>query len=143
MRTSHLPSIALALSALVARVTAAQPTTASFEETNWRLVELNGKPAINSGGERGAHLRFPRGATRVTGSTGCNRLTGSVTRQGTSLRFGPTAMTRMACVGGGINEQERAMLAALQATERYEIARDTLTLLGASGALARFGAGSP
>jgi heat shock protein HslJ len=143
MRTSHLPSIVLALSALVACASAAQSTAASFEDRTWRLVELNGKPAITTGGERSAHLRFPRGADRVMGSTGCNRLTGSITRQGTSLRFGPTAMTRMACVDGGINVQERAMLAALQATERYEIARDTLTLLGTSEALARFAAGSP
>jgi len=140
MRTSQSLWMALSLTALVGCATSGRPTGTPLEDTDWRLVELNGRPAIATGGERGAHLRFARDSARVAGSTGCNRLTGSFSLQGTALRFGPTATTRMACVDAQLNEQERALLAALQATERYGIAGDTLTLMGTSGALARFAA---
>ena len=123
-----------------------QGPAASPLEGTYRLAELNGKPALATGGKRGAHLQFQKSARdsgRVSGSTGCNRLTGTFTRDGGALRFGPAAMTRMACADQRLNEQELAFVAALQATERHTVAGDTLTLFGPSGALARLVAESP
>ena len=108
-----------------------------FGNTRWRLVELGGRQSIGAGGERDAHLVFAQDSARISGSTGCNRLNGSYTREGAALRFGQTATTRMACLDPQLNQQEQTFLAALQATERYEIVRDTLTLVGAAGPLAR------
>ena len=106
-------------------------------DTHWRLVELNGRPAVPTEGEREAHLRFSDDSARVGGSTGCNRLTGPFTREGATLRFGPAVTTKMACLDPRLNEQEQAFVGALQSTQRYEIAADTLTLIGAAGPVAR------
>ena len=108
-----------------------------LEITYWRLLELNGRPAAGAVSERQAHLQFLADSSRVVGSTGCNRLSGPYTREGASLRFGPAAMTRMACLEAELNQQEQAFVAALTATERHTIDGDTLTLIGSSGPLAR------
>jgi heat shock protein HslJ len=143
MSPSMLSCSAISLAVLAACATAGRTASPSLEEIYWRLVELNGRPAVNNAGELRAHLRFTRDSARVVGSTGCNRLTGTFTRNGTTLRFGPTATTRMACLDSRLNVQERTLLAALQGTARHEVAGDTLSLIGPSGVLARFVAGSP
>ena len=108
---------------------------APLENTYWRVAEIRGRPAVVVDNQREAHLRFTTDSSgaRVTGSTGCNRLTASFTRDGSTLRFGAAATTRMACVDSGLNEQERELLAVLQAATRHAIAGDTLTLSGDDG----------
>jgi heat shock protein HslJ len=133
----------VALTALVACTTSGTPASAPLEGTHWRLIELNGKPALAAAEER-PDLQFARGdSARVSGSSGCNRFMGSFTHTGAELRFGQMASTQMACIDERVNEQERAFLTALGATERYAVAGDTLTLIGSSGPLARFVAESP
>jgi heat shock protein HslJ len=116
--------------------------TSPLERTYWRVVEIGGQPAAGSGGPREPHLQFEADGRRVVGSTGCNGLTGQFTHDGPTLRFGPTATTRMACVDPSVNEQEQRFLAALRDTERHQISGDTLTLLGPGGTLARLVAAS-
>lgn len=88
--------------------------------TEWRL------PAAGSR----AGLRFDAG--RVTGSDGCNRLSGAVTVEGESLRIGPLAGTRMACLHGQAEAQ--AFGAALARAQRYVIRGEVLELLDSEGA---------
>ena len=127
------------LAMLFACTTTRTPPPASpLENITWRLVELNGQAALPGPNQSTAQLRFEGDSGRVTGSTGCNRLTGPYTRDGASLRFGPAITTRMACADPRLNEQEQRFVAALQATERHQIERDTLTLLGSAGPVARF-----
>ncbi|GAA3384560.1 META domain-containing protein [Cryptosporangium minutisporangium] len=65
---------------------------------------------------------------RVTGSTGCNRLSGSVALESAEVRFGPVVTTKMAC-GGGADATERAVLAVLNAgTVRMSLESGTLRL---------------
>jgi heat shock protein HslJ len=119
----------------------AAPPSRSLENTYWRLMEVRGRPAVAADSTREAHLRFVAdsgGGSRVAGSTGCNRLSGSYTRDGAALRFGPAATTRMACVEPAISAQETDLLAALAATTRHAIVGDVLTLSDAGGPLARF-----
>ena len=156
MRSSPSLSILLSLVALVGctndprsndqRSNDQRPASASLDGT-FRLVELNREQALAAEGARRAHLEFHKFAGdsggSVSGSTGCNRFSATYTRDGATLHFGPAAMTRMACVDEQLNRQELAFVAALQATERHEVTRDTLTLLGPSGTLARFVAESP
>ena len=135
--SSHLALFALL--PLIACATGTPRSPASpLENTAWRLVELGGQPALPGPNQNQPQLRFTGDSLRVVGSTGCNRLSGSYTRDGASLRFGPAITTKMACVDQRLNEQETRFLAALRATERHEIQSDTLTLIGASGPLARF-----
>jgi putative lipoprotein len=141
IRTSTALFAGLVLAILFACTTTRTPPPASpLEDITWRLVELTGQPALPGPNQNTARLRFERDSSRVTGSTGCNRLTGPYTRDGASLRFGPAITTKMACADPRLNEQEQRFVAALQATERYQIERDTLTLLGSAGAVARFAA---
>jgi len=129
------------LALLFAGCVASTPSSLTLENTYWRLTEVRGQPAVAVDDAREPHLKFAvdsAGAARVAGSTGCNRLNGSYTRDGDVLRVGPTAMTRMACVEPAIGAQEAALLAALAATRRHAIVGDVLTLSDAEGPLARF-----
>ena len=66
--------------------------------------------------------------SRVAGSGGCNRLTGTFALSETELRFGPLATTLMACLEP-VMQRERAFLAALARVTSYQLDGGTLTLL--------------
>jgi heat shock protein HslJ len=103
----------------------------------WRLIELNGRPAVTTGDPNDPFLRFAVDSSRVTGNTGCNLLTGPFTLAGESLRFGALITTKRACVEQARNQQEVEFSAALGATMRYTVSGDTLSLFGASGPVAK------
>src|SRR5262245_33539681 len=128
MRSSRLPLVVMSLTVLVACATNQTPAGARLDGTYW-LIELNGKPALVTGGSDRAHLRFVGDSALVSGGTGCNRFSGSFTHDGTALHFPPLATTQMACMDQAVADQEHAFLAALGATERYAMAGDTLTLV--------------
>lgn len=120
------------------------PRTASSEAAfrsavagvDWQLIELNAKTAPAGAGGRRVTLRFDADSARVAGFAGCNSFGGSYTVAGDSLRFGPLAMTRMACTEG--MQLESSLTAALTATRRYELTSTQLKLFGPAGAVARF-----
>jgi heat shock protein HslJ len=116
-------AIFLALFAAACTSSQKQPTKAptptapfSLVGTEWMLADLAGTPAIANSR---ASLAFPE-AGRVAGNGSCNRFSGSVTITGDTLKFGPLASTRMACVDSGVSAQEDAYLKALGAANRYE-----------------------
>ena len=96
----------------------------------WRLVQLGDEP-IAAGGD--AQLQFDRNSGRVSGSGGCNRVTGSFTRAGVSLKLGQMAATRMACADPVRGANEAQFLSALQSTASYRLAPGRLALLDAGG----------
>ena len=70
---------------------------------------------------------------KVSGSTGCNRFTGTATIVGTGLTFAPLATTRMAC-DQPLMKQETAILAALKSVKSFAlVGGDRLNLLDAGG----------
>jgi heat shock protein HslJ len=71
---------------------------------------------------------------RVAGFSGCNRLIGSYTLQGDSLRFGQMAGTRMACMSG--MEIEDKFLKVLGTVAGWRISGNQLQLLDDSKAVA-------
>jgi heat shock protein HslJ len=110
-----------------------------LEGTYWRAVELAGKPAPAQDPKREAHLLFQADG-RVSGSDGCNRVSGTYKREGDAVTFGPMAGTRMACPDTG--DIERAFGDALQRAARLTVSGDRLELLDAAGLrLAAFAAG--
>ncbi len=117
--------------------------SAPFADKEWRLVELNGRPALTTGTANDPFLRFAVDSGRVTGNTGCNLLTGPFTHGGESLKFGALVTTKRACTEEERNRQEVDFSAALSATQRYAVSRDTMTLFGADGPLARLVAREP
>ena len=88
---------------------------------------VEGDVAMGMPGAAVATLRFqPDGSIEVF--TGCNEGSASVTVEGSSLRFGPVALTRRACEPPA-DQIERAVLAVLQSeTVALEITANTLTL---------------
>lgn len=108
-----------------------------LEATRWRLTEVGGRRAVDGEASGHAYVQFERDGGRVSGSTGCNQLTGSFSGSASTLRFQPGTTTRMACLDRQISQQELAFLGALQSTERYEITGNTLTLIGPRGPVAR------
>jgi heat shock protein HslJ len=106
----------------------------------WRLVELEGQPAIAMAGAREPHLIFSRSdtAARVGGATGCNSMGGSYQADGASLRFSQMFSTKMACVEEDRMRQETAFLNALEAVDRYTVSGETLVLSAGDRVVAKF-----
>jgi heat shock protein HslJ len=110
--------------------------------THWKLVRLGevGVEAVEP--QREPYLVFARDERRVSGSGGCNRVTGGFELDGEKLKLGPMAGTMMACPTG--MEQEQPFLQSIGNVERYRIRNSHLDMLDASGtAIARFEAAPP
>lgn len=138
----HALAALLPLAALTACISAGTPgTNRPLDGTDWRLVEIAGSPAAPGAatGEQ-PFLRFDADSGRVTGNTGCNLLSGPFTRDGGALAFGPIVTTRRACLDEARNQREREFLSALERTRTHVVLRDTLTLSGDAGVLARLAA---
>lgn len=104
-----------------------------IESHAWRLASIDGQavpPAADA--RQNAQLQFD-GNGRVTGSGGCNRLTGSYQRSGTQLKIGPVASTRMACIDAARGQLEARFIAALEATAQYSVVGGELVLIGSRG----------
>ncbi len=69
--------------------------------SDWVVVKMDGH-AVR--GTRVPALTFGRDG-RVSGTSGCNRFSGSYSESGGRLEFGPLATTRMACPGA-LGQQE-------------------------------------
>lgn len=67
----------------------------------------------------------------MSGFAGCNHITGGYTLEDDQLSFGPTAMTRRACIEG--EELEREFAKALRETRSYDIVGDVLRLRDGTG----------
>lgn len=103
----------------------------SLEGTAWNAVELSGTAVTKTGSaDPQPHLVF--GAEgRVSGSDGCNRLTGPYTVKANGIRFGQLAGTLMACPK--TEELAKRFRAALQGTSHWSIVKGRLELYGATG----------
>lgn len=74
------------------------------------------------------YVEFNVSENRYFGSGGCNRFTGGFTKTGKSLKLGPAASTKMACLQGNIQEIETKFFQAMGQVTRYSITGTTLTL---------------
>jgi heat shock protein HslJ len=117
---------------LIAQQVPAQqpPASRPFEATYWKATELGGKPAPAQNANREAHLLFKGGS--VSGSNGCNRITGRYELKGDAITFSQMAGTQMACIDAAA-DVERAFQAAIKAAARWRITGDRLELLDAAG----------
>lgn len=85
---------------------------------DWRVVSLYGA-ALPEGMETVPALNFDVTANRVTGNSGCNRLSGAINHDGAdenSISFGNVASTRMACPD---MDTENQVLSALNSVRSY------------------------
>jgi putative lipoprotein len=104
----------------------------------WKLTDVGGVPAVPVQEQREAHLRFPNAGRQVRGSTGCNTLSAPVLLDGQRMRIGAMVATRVACPTSELARQDRDLLAALEAADRFTVADAHLTLYDGDRRLARF-----
>ena len=135
MRSGRGPWLALVMAALGAVPSQAQAPS-PLAGTSWQLVELNGQPLV-PGGEP-LTLVFAADEPRASGYGGCNQFSGPYTQNGASLRLGPLASTRRACLEPALNTQETAYFQALDSTTRYSSENGQLVLYRGNQVLARF-----
>lgn len=92
----------------------------------WVLTDFQGR-SVTAGGPRNEAPRLEISLTegRVTGTTGCNRLNGTVKADTRQIQFGPMVMTKMAC-GGEAGTFENTFLNALVQPLAYQVAEGKL-----------------
>lgn len=90
----------------------------TLEDTHWRIVAIDDVSVTQSG--KAAELHFSGGT--VSGSAGCNSLSGGYSAEGSALTFGAIAATRMMCPEPQMSQETR-LLAILtgKASTRYTI----------------------
>lgn len=111
------------------------PAPTGLTGVNWRLVTLGELSPVQS--STGVDLSLLLTDNReASGYSGCNKFQSSYTRNGDSLRFGPLAGTRAACVGSQRLEQK--YLEVLAATSRFQVTPDSLTLFQGDAPIAVF-----
>jgi len=108
-----------------------QTSGEQLENTYWILIRLNGKPIVAASQQHEPALIFDQQSQRVSGSGGCNQVTGGYELNGDQLTFGPMASTRMACPQG--MDTEAAFLQALTKVSKWEVVGRDLELVDASG----------
>ncbi len=119
------------------------PAAALLEDTDWTLVELDGKAIVTAPPPpREVRMRLSSDGSRVAGSSGCNQFMGGYERDGAALRFKQLAGTMMACVTP-LMELEVHVLKMLGATSGYRIEGQRLILLSDGQVQARFNASRP
>lgn len=111
--------------------------TVTLAYTEWTLVELEGEPVEVGPDEIAPALVLDLEESRVSGSGGVNRLTGTFVLNESELRFGPLATTRMAGPEAAMLREAR-FLAALGRVTSCELDGSTLTLLAGEESAARF-----
>ena len=95
----------------------------------WVLTDFQGQPIIGGGPRREApRLEISLSEGRVTGTTGCNRLSGPVKADTRQILFGPLVTTKMACESDS-GRLESKLLSELNQPLTYQIGDRKLTLL--------------
>jgi putative lipoprotein len=102
----------------------------------WKLTELNGKPAL-PGRSGGPTINFDKGGTKFTSHTGVNSLSGSFKLTGGSINISPGIQTLIGA-SPELMQQEKDFSAALKATTSYRLVDGKLELLKGSEIVARF-----
>ena len=108
------------------------PFSASLRDTDWRVAAIDGVPLQVEARRQLPTLTLDDGGI-YSGSTGCNRVSGSYTLDAKGLRFAAGAVTRMACPPPA-DEIEHRFLDALTGVTEAHLAATTLELLDATGA---------
>lgn len=111
-------------------------------QKEWKLTEVQGEwVTFNS---KAMMMLSGEQENKVTGSTGCNRMTGTYELSGTNtIKFSPLAITRMACLDENANSIEQKFINALSQTNNWSIDIDMLILKKEEVIVAKLKAQSP
>src|SRR5262249_8377652 len=96
----------------------------------WRPVRIGDKAVVVPAQGKEPWIELDTKTKQVTGSGGCNRISGSYEGGNGTLRFGHLVSTMMACPS---MQTEAAFLKALDATRRYRLDGRNLELMDDKG----------
>jgi len=130
-----LAAFAVSFSRTEAGVTIAAPN--AIEGIEWMLIELNSIPVSPLAGELRPFLKFDAERRQATGFAGCNNFFGAYECDGSSLKFGRVASTRIACPDLQLS-LETEFFNALDRTRSWRIDDGELLLLDEGHVIARF-----
>jgi heat shock protein HslJ len=74
------------------------------------------------------YIEFDREQRRFSGSSGCNRFTGTFEMDGTILKLSRMVSTKRACLDTEAQQVETGFLQLLELTTRFEVQGNTLRL---------------
>lgn len=112
---------------------AVEPEPLPLVGTRWRLAGFSDNETARSA-LAGSNATVVFGTDgRLTGSTGCNDLSGPYTTNGNRIAIGPLAVTERSCLDSALMAQERDLLDALEVAATYEIRGDRLLMTDTSG----------
>jgi len=113
-----------------------------LEKTEWKLIWLNGTKIDVAAPQQVPYFQLDPDSHRVSGSGGCNRMTGGYDLAGDHLKFTQMAMTRMMCLHGA--DTEASFAKALNGVTTWKIVGDKLLLMDANQhVLAKFSGVTP
>ncbi|HLO80295.1 MAG TPA: META domain-containing protein [Chitinophagaceae bacterium] len=99
---------------------------APITDTYWKLTELLGKPVDTTVKRKEMFLQFEKESGRVTGSGGCNSVSGTYTTEANGrITLSKMISTRMACPA---MQDESAFLQALSKVNTYIVSGNKLQL---------------
>jgi copper homeostasis protein (lipoprotein) len=105
---------------------AAAVSDAPITDTYWKLTELLGKPVDTAVKRKEIFLQFDKEVGRVTGSGGCNSVSGTYTVEANGkITMSKMISTRMAC---SAMQDESAFLQALSKVNTYIVSGNMLQL---------------
>lgn len=99
---------------------------------DWDIIELNDAVVVPPPNQPFPFISFDTALGRVSGNSGCNRMTGSfeVNDKPGKISFGPMAGTRMACPDMRL---EQTILNVMTAVKKYkQLGEDMIILQGTS-----------
>lgn len=101
--------------------------------TAWSILSyLDGNGRVSVLPDTATSIEFD--GSRVSGSAGCNSMSGAYKTEGSSLSVEQLAATEMFCVEPeGVMEQEHAVAKALESAAEYRIEGRTLTIWDGNG----------
>ncbi|MCP2273524.1 META domain-containing protein [Actinokineospora diospyrosa] len=124
--TWRLDGDKLTLASAETELVLTEPKKAALAGPTWTVESLLvGETAASNPAAGQASLTFA--ADRVNIQTGCNSGSATYTAAGSTLKFEPPLLTKMACADGS-SEVENAIVAALGQATEYSIEGQTLTL---------------
>ena len=106
-------------------------------DTQWRLLQLQGKAIVLQPTDRPMTLAFSPEGTRIAGSAGCNRYLGTYTENRGHLQLDPGGMTLMACADPAM-QRERNFIAMLRSVDSFRITGSVLSLTSKGRMVAKF-----
>lgn len=105
---------------------------------DWQLlsIQLPGSERVTDFNGKNPAIRFDTAINQSSGTTGCNRFSGSYVAVNGQMRFDmeKMALTRMACVG----DNERIFLTALKNITHYTIEGQALAMSSGNSVIMRW-----